>query len=191
MALRQLTPPTALCVALTAVKEHLRVDFDDDDALIISYINAATEMCEQVTGRAIMLQTWQLTAPSFWVEGFGELTRVPVVSVDEIKYLSMDGTDTTLAAFALDNADEQGFAYLKPAFGDVWPSARVVDNSVRVNYTAGYTSAAAVPESIKNWIKLVVGSMYENREHQTIERGVVLSLGFADRMLDRYRVWSL
>jgi uncharacterized phiE125 gp8 family phage protein len=193
MALKQITPPTQGCITLVEAKAHLRVDFEDDDLLIKSYINAATEMCEQVTGRAIMPQTWLLTAPSFWIDKFGVLTRIPVATVESIKYLDMAGADIVLPStcYALDNFDDSGFAYLNPAFGEVWPSARVVDNSVRVTYTAGYPNAASVPESIKNWIKLVVGSMYENREHQTVERGTVLSLGFADRMLDRYRVWSI
>jgi len=30
--------------------------------------------------------------------------------------------------------------------------------------------------------------MYENRESEVVDRGSVLSLGFADRLLDRYRV---
>lgn len=191
MALQQITPPATPCVTLEEVKAHLRVDLSDDDLLIASYIGAATEMCEQVTGRAIMPQTWMLTAPSFLIPNFGTLTRVPVISIDSIQYINMDGANTALTSFALSNFDDSGLAYIKPAFGEVWPSARVVDNSVRITYVAGYPNADSVPESIKNWIKLVVGSMYENREHQTVERGTVLSLGFADRMLDRYRVWGL
>ena len=48
-----------------------------------------------------------------------------------------------------------------------------------------------MPESIKSWIKLAVGSLYENREAERTANGAMVALGFADRLLDRYRVYKL
>jgi hypothetical protein len=74
-------------------------------------------------------------------------------------------------------------------YGDTWPDTRAQINAVAVRYVAGYANAAAVPDSIKAWIKLQVSAMYENREAEGSVQ--TFKLGFADRLLDRYKVWSM
>lgn len=187
MALKLITAATALAVSLAEAKQHLRVDTADEDALITALITAATEMAEQATGRAIMQQTWELTLDAF-PEAF-ELTRVPAASITSIRYWDTTGTQQTLgtALYTLDNADDFGSAYAVPAVGGDWPAARQQINAVALRYVAGYASAAVVPDSIKAWIKLQVGAMYENRQAEgTVQTH---ALGYADRLLDRYKVW--
>lgn len=190
MALKLITAATALAVSLVEAKAHLRIDVSDDDTLLTAMITAATEAAEQATGRAIMPQTWELTLDAF-PESL-ELTRVPVASITSVTYVDLDGTDQTLSAllYSLDNADDFGPAYVVPAYGTEWPETRDEINAVQVRYAAGYADAAAVPESIKSWIKLQVGAMYENRESETVGVGKPIALGFADRLLDRYKVWA-
>lgn len=191
MALKLITPASAPPVTLAEAKLHLRVDVADDDALISALLMAATEQAEHQTGRAVMAQTWELTLDAF--PDALELTRIPVQSVASVIYADSTGADQTLtgSAYALDNADDNGPAFVVPAYGTTWPATRDQINAVRVRYVAGYASAADVPESFKSWIKLMVGAMYENRESEVLSRGVVLSLGFADHLLDRFKVWSL
>lgn len=190
MALKLITPASVLPVTLAEAKAHLRVDVTDDDTLITAMIMAAAELAEQHTGRAIMTQTWELTLDAF--PDALELTRTPVQSITSIIYADSTGTNQTLSgsAYALDTADDYGHAYVVPAYGTSWPDTRDQVNAVAVRYLAGYASAAAVPESIKSWIKLAVGSMYTNRESTVVGSGAVLSLGFADSLLDRYKVWA-
>lgn len=189
MALKLITPATEPPISLTEAKAHLRVDIADDDTLITAYILAAAELAEQATGRALMPQTWELTLDAF-PEAF-EITRVPAASITSLKYWDTAGDQQTLgtARYTLDNTDDFGHAYVVPVFGDTWPEAREQINAVALRYVAGYANAAAVPDSIKAWIKLQVGAMYENRQAE----GAVQThaLGFADRLLDRYRVHSL
>lgn len=191
MALKLITAAAGLAVTLVEAKAHLRVDVADDDTLITAMIMAAAELAEQQTGRALMTQTWELTLDAF--PDALELTRTPVQSVTSVIYADAAGVDQTLAgsAYSLDLADDNGHAYVVPAYGTDWPATRDQVNAVRVRYVAGYASAAAVPESIKSWIKLAVGSMYTNRESVVVGSGAVLSLGFADRLLDRYKVWAV
>lgn len=189
MALKLITAATALAVSLAEAKLHLRVDVADDDALITALITAATELAEQATGRAIMPQTWELTLDAF--PAALEITRVPAISVTSLKYWDTAGVQQTLgtARYTLDNADEFGAAYVVPVYGDTWPDTREQINAVALRYVAGYADAAAVPDSIKAWIKLQVGAMYENREAEAGRQ--TFTLGFADRLLDRYKVWKL
>lgn len=190
MALKMIAPATELAVSLADVKIHLRLDAAYEDALITTYIGTATEMVEQIIGRSLMLQTWELTLNSF--PAAFELTRVPVSSVTSIKYWDNDGIQQTLSGnlYTLDNADDNSYAYVTPVYSGAWPSSRDQNNAVALRYVAGYATATNVPESIKEWIKLAVGSMFENRQSEVIASGSVLSLGFADRLLDRYKVWA-
>lgn len=176
-------------MSLADAKTHLRVDITDDDTLITAMVLAATEAAEQILGRALMPQTWQLQLDAF-PEAF-ELTRVPVISVANVQYVDATGATQTLASnlYALDNANDFGFAYLVPAYGSIWPATRDQINAVSVQYVCGYANAAAVPESIKAWIKLQVGAMYENRASEGAVQ--TYALGFADRLLDRYTIQSV
>jgi uncharacterized phiE125 gp8 family phage protein len=188
MALKLITAPSTYPVTLAEAKLHCRVDASDEDALITALITAATEMAEQATGRAIMPQTWELTLDAF-PDAF-ELTRIPVASVTSLKYWDTDGVQQTLDAgqYALNNADDFAAATVAPVYGATWPATRGQINAVAVRYVAGYADAAAVPDSIKSWIKLQVGAMFENREAEGAVQ--TYALGFADRLLDRYKVWA-
>jgi uncharacterized phiE125 gp8 family phage protein len=189
MALKLITPAAALAVSLADVKAHLRVDTTDEDTLITAYITAAAELAEQATGRALMLQTWELTLDAF-PDAFA-LTRVPAASITSLMYWDTAGVPQTLGSglYVLDATDDFGPAYVVPVVGQCWPDTRVQINAVALRYVAGYATVADVPESIKSWIKLQVGAMHENRETE----GAVQThaLGYADRLLDRYKVWSL
>lgn len=191
MALKLITPATELPVSLDEAKAHLRVDGTDDDLLITAYLGAAVRMAEQATVRALMTQTWLLSLDAF--PSVLELTRTPVVSITSLVYDDITGTPQTWANtnYTLNNADYYDVAKITPAFGKAWPAIRNQVNAVRVTYVAGFTNAAAVPENIKSWIKLAVGSMYENRAAEVLEKGAVLTLGFADRLLDSDKVWKL
>lgn len=184
------TPPTLLAVSLVDAKAQCRVEVADDDALIELYIRAATEVAEQRTGRSIMPQTWLLTLDAF-PGGNIPLQRIPVASVASVIYTDTTGAEVTLgsSSYTLLNADDNDTAQLRPARGTSWPSACSEEGAVRVEYVAGYPTAANVPHAIRSWILLQVAAMYENREAEGSVQ--TFALGFADRLLDRAKVWSL
>ena len=189
MALKLITAPTTYPVTLAEAKLHCRIDSTDDDTLVTALITAATEMCEQKVGRAIMPQTWELTLDSFediW------LTRTPVQSITSLKYIDEAGVEQTLSGSLYSFAqDDFGFARVDPVYGAEWPTTRDQINAVTLRYVAGYANAAAVPEGIKQWIKLSISTMYENRETEAYSSRAVsttVQMQFVDRLLDRYRV---
>lgn len=188
MALKLITPATVMSVSLEDVKLQARMDEDVLDSRINAYIATATQMAEQATGRALMLQTWELSLDAFPCEF--SLTRVPAVSITSLKYLDADGTQQTLGSglYTLHNADDFGPATVEPLYGTSWPICRDQTNAVALRYVAGYADAASVPQSIRDWIILMVSAMVDNPAIESSTQ--TYSLGFADRMLDRYRVYA-
>jgi uncharacterized phiE125 gp8 family phage protein len=192
MALQRLSAPSTWPVSLADVKAHCRVDLNDDDALLQTLLEAATELAEQATGRALMPQTWELSRESFpptrsiYSEAL-VLTRVPVQSIVSLSYTDAAGVIQTLLPvnYLLNNCDDFGFATVAPAFATLWPSEA---RDVKLRFVAGCVDASLVPASIKQWIKLQVAAMYENREAETNGRGVQVKLGFVDALLNRYLV---
>ena len=175
-------------MSLAEAKLHLRVDVDDDDALISSIITAARQAAETVTGRQLMTARWKLVLDAFPACAI-LVAKCPVQSVTSIQYLDMNGSSLTMPAadYVVDTAYEP--ARITPIFGKTWPSTLPQIGAVTVTFEAGYGSASNVPEGIKSWIKLRVGSLYAHREEMSIlMRGRIDPLPFVDGLLDPYRV---
>jgi len=189
MALIRIAAPASEPLALADAKAHCRVDHTDDDALITALIVAAREQAEHETGRALVTQTWELVHDTF-PEAF-VLRKAPIASVTSVKYLDpATGAEQTLdpADALLDKDSEPG--YLVPAYGKAWPDSYGVPNAVRCRYVCGYGNAAAVPQAIKQWMLLAIGTMYALRE--TFASGTVANLPdrFWASLLDPYRLFE-
>ena len=204
MPMQLITPPVAEPVSLAEAKLHLRVDFDEDDALIQALISAARQAAEMLTQRQLVTARWRMVLDSFpgpslrgvpagqtfTLPGHAILlTKSPVTSVVEIRYLDMAGIWQVMPAanYTVDNACEPG--RITPVFGQIWPIALPQIGAVSVIFDAGYGSAADVPEGLKSWIKLRLGSLYAHREEvASMARGRIDPLPFVDGLLDPYKV---
>jgi uncharacterized phiE125 gp8 family phage protein len=191
MALRKLTDATIEPVSLAEARAHLRAATTAEDALITSLITAARQACEDRLQRTLLQTDWELTLDAF---PCAIPLRMPsVMSVQSVQYVDEDGATQTLSpsSYQVDTKSEPG--WIVPAYGYAWPTTREQINAVTVAYRCGYgTTAAAVPGPLKSWILLMVGSLYENRESFAVAQGIVsVELGFADRLLDTYRVWAI
>jgi uncharacterized phiE125 gp8 family phage protein len=190
MPLQLINPPAEEPVSLAEAKLHLRVDFPEDDALIMSIIAAARQHAEMLMRRQIVTARWKLVLDCF-PRHVILLPRSPLQSVLSIEYLDMASTLQTMPSsdYTVDAACEP--ARITPVFGAVWPSPLPQIAAVSVRFDAGYGTASAVPEGIKAWIKLRVGSLYEHREDfSLVTRGRIEPLPFVDGLLDPYRVIS-
>ncbi|NBT83235.1 MAG: hypothetical protein EBT56_16920, partial [Betaproteobacteria bacterium] len=130
------------------------------------------------------------TGASFSLPGHAILlAKCPVQSAVSIEYLDMNGTTQVMPAsdYVLDAACEP--ARLTPAFGKTWPSTLPQMGAVSVTFDAGYGAASSVPEGLKSWIKLRVGSLYGHREEMSVlSRGRIDPLPFVDGLLDGFKV---
>ncbi len=182
------TGPAAEPVTLAEVKLHLRIDDNADDVLLGALITTARQHAENITRRSLVTQTWKLVLDNF-PAGVITLDHAPVSSVSSVLYLDSDGVEQTLnaAGYKLDKITEP--CRLVPAYGTTWPSTREEINAVSITYSCGYGAPEAVPESIKRWMLLRLGALYENREEVLSGRAITLApLPFADALLSAYRL---
>lgn len=162
------TPPAVEPVTLSDAKAHAKVEVDDDDALIATYIQAAREMVEVRSSRALIDQVWEGYLGAF-PDGCGRdgfdivLPHSPLSGVASIKYepAALSPVETLdPSVYRVDTAAEPGRIRLAP--GQSWPAAE--EMSVVIEYTAGYGDGPAkVPAALRQAILVLVADMYDNR----------------------------
>lgn len=164
MPLKLITPPQEEPVTLTEVKAHLRIDSDEEDVWLNSAIKAARELCEALQGRKYITQTWEKYLTEWPSKDYIEL--VPgLQTVDFVKYYDFDGAEYTFeqSKYEVDNLSLIGKIVLKQ--NENWPTITLRSvNGICIRFKCGYGSAADVPETIKNAMKMLIAHWYENRE---------------------------
>lgn len=143
----------------------LNITNTDDYDYLSTLIDRAIDYYEKRTARQLLTATWKLYLDTFPDEI--ELARPPIASVTSITYVDQDGTTQTLSAsnYQTDIVNPNSPGRIAPAYGMVWPSVRgETYNAVCVTFTAGWTTAAAVPATIKQALTAIVGHWFENRE---------------------------
>lgn len=192
MALTIVTKPTIEPVTLTEVREHLRIDALDEDGLILSFIEAATDYCEELQNRAYIDQTWDLTLDVFPNGDIINIPLPPLQGVSSVTYYGPGETEYTMTttSYVVDTNSEPG--RLSLAYNEVWPNETLRPvNGVVIRFVAGYGSVAtAVPNMAKQAIKLMVGHMFEHRENTEIKVLEKIPDGVFD-LLAFERIWTI
>jgi uncharacterized phiE125 gp8 family phage protein len=199
MRLRQIVEPEIEPVSLAEVKEHLRIEHDDEDATLAIYIRAARKNIEGpngFTGRALVTQTWELVLDEF-PDAEIRIPLPPLQTVESVKYYDTDGNLQTVSSsdYEVDTVDEPG--WISPITTG-WPTGLLTGiNAVIVRFVAGYPidegasppdAAGNVPEDIKAALLLQIGALYENRENVLVGQAAsVLPMG-AEWLLRPHRV---
>lgn len=191
MAIKRTTPPAAEPISLAQAKLHLRVDHAEEDTLIQGLITAARMDCEDRIRQTLITTGWTLALDAFPGEySCIELPMPPLVAVTAVQYIDATGTLQSLDWAATTAVDFIGQpARLVPL--QPWPATSPLrPNAVQITYTAGHGPAAAdVPMPLVQWMLLAIGDLYANRE-RSADRPKVPQ-GFADSLLDPYRIYDL
>lgn len=147
MGLIQVTGPAAEPLSLTEVKNHLRVDDTDSDALITALIAAARREAEAITRRSLVLQTWDYALDDWPRDEIIVLPKSPLRGVVSISYVAPDGVAQTLAAsdYTVDRASDP--ARIVPAYGTAFPAVRDHVNSIAVRVKVGYAVRVTANDS--------------------------------------------
>lgn len=155
--------PTESPVLLRELKDSARIDGEDEDDLIDGLIASAAKTVEEMCGRSLMPQTWDLKLYGVTGDEKVRLKSAPVSSISAISY--QDETDTTqtmdTANFYLFADDDR--AYVQPKAGTSWPTTFDRPDALTISYVAGYASRDAVPEELKQAVILLATHWYEHR----------------------------
>lgn len=167
--------PAETPVSLAEAKAHCRVSHSDDDTLISSLIDAAVAHLDGyagLLGRCIVDQEWRQSYEC-WEWRFR--LPFPDVSTAAVTYQDVDNATQTVSTDDYEIVEDAlgSMIVFKDAFQEPGLYSDMVA-PVSVTFTAGFGAAAAVPDSIKAAIKLMIGHWYENRE------GVIAGLSVAE-----------
>ncbi|NOZ43301.1 MAG: hypothetical protein GXP02_09100, partial [Alphaproteobacteria bacterium] len=136
MTLSLILPPARLPVLLSEVRDFLKISHADEDALIVSYIRAATVACEQFTGRKLIKQQWQIVRND-WGAGEIQIPLSPVLSVDKIEvWTGAAFQQITPTDYLVDRASWQ--AKIITAAGYQWLDPTRNIDGIKITVSAGF-----------------------------------------------------
>lgn len=193
MAVRVISPPEPLA-GLAEAKLHLRVDAGDEDALITSFIEAASEHIDGPAawlGRAIGIQTLEASHAGFCERSI-RLPCPPVLEIISVSYMNSAGASQTIDPADYSLSDDR----LRYRDGFEFPATASCD-AVRVRYKAGYAVRSGdggdwvqkTPAPIKVAVLMHIGLLYANRESAADSAYVLLPTGY-EALLSPFRIWS-
>ncbi|AUC13825.1 hypothetical protein BTO06_01070 [Tenacibaculum sp. SZ-18] len=152
-------------VTLKEVKDHLKIELDyiEDDALIMSYMEAAFSYIISYLGRDVLDQTYTVKGKSF--EDVFAFKRQTIKSVDNVEYVNEGNEQQTLSTdlYYLESIDkfESKILFL---LSDL-PKVKVnKSDAVTLTVTCGFKK---IPKAIKQSLFLLVGEYYEFRSDRS------------------------
>ena len=158
-------PASITASGLSDVKEHLKVNNTYEDTLIQMYLDSAVHAVESYCQITISQTTWELKLPHFpWDYRYLELPRGPVSSVLSMYYFDTDEVSTLWASSSYEVSLDEMPARLYLQEGDSWEETYQRPDAVKIQYTSGYATWAAVPPEIRQPIYYLVAHSYAYRQ---------------------------
>jgi uncharacterized phiE125 gp8 family phage protein len=157
--------PAAEPISLAEAKAHLRIDGNDEDALLASLIAAARMAVERTLSLALITESWSLYLDGWPRSGTIVLPIQPAQAVTAVRVYDPDDEPATVNSetYSVDVLSEP--ARLVLSAGAVQLSPARLLNAFEVAFTAGYGDEASdVPEPLRHAIKLLVAHWFEQRE---------------------------
>jgi uncharacterized phiE125 gp8 family phage protein len=170
-------------ISMARAKAHLRVDWDDDDALIAAYLRASVGAVERRTDRALSPQAfteWAARFPCGYAERL-TLARDPISEIISVTYVDVDGAEQELDTADYRSIEGEPWSLIAPVAGS-FPATEERPDAVRVRYMAGY-EAGECPAELQSAVLLMLGHLYANREAVAVGANVVTPMPFAVDML--------
>lgn len=161
MALTLMTPPIEEPISLSEAKNYLRINHTVDDFLIQQLIVAARQMIEARLGVALIDQTWQQII-CVGADARARLWRTPlqsIISVVEITPLGEVTLDPTVIKIV-------------EAKRGVIETNRKPGSQLQVQFLAGFGDQAAVPEDLRQALRLLLAYHFQHRDQIGKEAGL-------------------
>jgi len=147
---------------LADAKTWLRVDSDDEDALITALIDVSVGAVQSYIGKAMA----QITDFEFYLPDFinTNLPVGPLTAISSIKYHDQGNVEKTLDAslywFEAGNPTQPKIFFKQP-LPDVYDYRA---QPVTIECTVGY-KASSLPHAIKHAVRLLLSQYYDQREN--------------------------
>lgn len=158
------TPPSAEPLTLDEARAHLLLNTTDGDEDLAAKVAGARIDAESFCGRQFVTATWRLTLDRFPDGPEIALPRPPVQSVTAVRYLDADGVLQTWSAanYFTALAGTPARVVRKPSVS--WPTTQEGrPEAVQIEFVAGYGGPTAVPEDLRDAIRLILGDRWANR----------------------------
>ena len=158
------TDPSIEPITVDELKLFARIDGNDEDTLLESFITAARLNCEGYLGRALIEQTITLMM-DFWPGEVIKLPRPPLISITAVETLDEDNNATEYSSDNYYTVTEAipGELIIKRGVTQPYNNARDY-RGYQIRYKAGYgNSRSDIPSGIKEGLKLWATDVYENR----------------------------
>ena len=166
-SLIRITQPAVEPVSLGEAKVQARVDTEADDAYIQALIAVARQYVEDILDITLLTTVWEASYDLFPV--WAIVLPRPMLQAANITvtYRLGDGATSTKSSaagdFRVDTRTVPGRIY--PNWSDTWPAVRGDENSVVVNYTAGFgPDGSSVPPLYKHLMMVLVAHWYDTRQ---------------------------
>lgn len=162
-----LEAPAAEPISLADAKAFLRVEHDDDDAVIASLIAAARAHIETRTRHCLLEQTWRVFAARWPGDGRFRLRLGPAREVGAARLRERDGGERPLdlQAFVVLTAENPGVVAFVPGTLAM-PESQ--DSGIELDVRLGYGAAEDVPEPLRHAVRILVAHWYEIRLLQAV-----------------------
>jgi len=162
------------------VKEHLRIEHDDEDALIDNITLAAYQFAETYTSISILDIEQVDKLDDFQSEI--TLNHPNTQSITSITYSDTDDAQQTQTDYYLDTREYNDT--LTPLNNESWPDTNQAYENVVITYQTGF---ATIPEQINQAVLLIITDLYENRG------GIILGVSLnktnaAEYLLNPYKI---
>ena len=183
-----LAAPAVEPVSLAEAKAYLRVEHNDDDDLIAALIAGSRIHVEARTRRALITQSWRLSADDWPQDGRLPVRPAPLRSLTAARVYDAENNTHAVdtQAFVLD-LGTSALAFAPWAL----PVPGRTAAGIELDVVCGYGDAATdVPEPLRQATRLLIAHWYENRG--LVSAGVAQALPeSAAALLAPYRMLSL
>jgi uncharacterized phiE125 gp8 family phage protein len=185
-------------VSVDDVKIALRINCDDDDALIETYITAAREMVETATSRDLIEKTYNLYMDGFSdsdyvldrysLSSIVDIVRVPVTAITSVEYIASDTINGNYTVLPPENYQTDIISQPARIYFEKLPKYKSKTlNAIKITFKSGYISDN-IPQPLVQAIMLIVGHWYENRQDVVTGTQVNSVPETSKWLIDRYRL---
>lgn len=163
--LNRTSDPATDLVSLTEAKAQLRVDHTDEDTYITALVSTATAAVEEMSGLALITQTWSLSQNGAVDRVY--LPTTPVQSIDSITYYDRDEVQQTGTVANFHLFSDIYRAWVEPKDNQDWPDVFDRPDALTISFVAGYGAASDVPSELKQATLMLLTHWYDQRASVT------------------------